>query len=204
MLMEHLESIAWQRGILWLALQVDHGNRPAQQLYEQLGYQTYHPHYMSRTGETTFPRTETSGLVVEPLSHYPGRQLFRRYHHTEVQAGDLWAAPIVNDYEMVAKSGGSFWRCLLHGREVGCAWITMGRQRLQLRLACQPDYWGHVTTGGLVKRLLDERGHSPAEIELYFASSAHHQLADPLLTTLGFEPRVQWRMLMFKAIEGAT
>jgi phosphoglycolate phosphatase-like HAD superfamily hydrolase len=61
-----------------------------------------------------------------------------------------------------------------------------------------------VTTGGLVKRLLDEGRRTSAEIELYLASSAHHRAAEPLLTSLGFETRSQWRMLMFKPIEEAT
>ena len=48
LLMAHLESVARQNGHLWLALQVDDGNKPAQQLYKELGYQTYHPHFMRR------------------------------------------------------------------------------------------------------------------------------------------------------------
>jgi len=203
-LMEHLESVARQRDHLWLALQVDDGNEPAQQLYKELGYRTYHPHFMRRAGGTSLFRAVTTGLAVESLSRYQGGQLFRRYHNTEVQTGDLWAAPILNDYETAARSGGRFWRCSLNGREIGCAWISGRDRNLQLRLACQPDYWGHVTTGGLVKRLLDEGRRTPAEIELYLASSAHHRAAEPLLTSLGFESRSQWRMLMFKSIEEAT
>ncbi len=201
LLMAHLESVARQNDHLWLALQVDDGNKPAQQLYKELGYQTYHPHFMRRAGGTVPFRGVTTDLAVESLSSYRGGQLFRRYRNTEVQTGDLWAAPILNDYETTARSGGRFWRCLLHGREIGCAWITGGRRRLQLRLACQPDYWGHLTTGGLIKCLLDERDQTSTVIEVYLASSAHHRAAEPLLTALGFESRSQWRMLMFKAIE---
>lgn len=200
-LMKHLERIAWQNGRMWMALQVDDGNRPAQQLYKQLGYQTYHPHFMRQETRVSLFEAVGTGISVKSLSSNQGGQLYRRYHRTEVQAGDIWAAPILNDYEMAAGDSGSYWRCFLFGREIGCAWISGGRRRLQLRLACQPDYWGHETTAGLMKCLLDEMGQLARPVDVYLASSAHHRAAEPILSPFGFKPRSQWRMLMFKAIE---
>ncbi len=201
LLMENMESVARQNGHLWMALQVDDGNIPAQKLYKELGYQTYHPHFMRLAAGTSLSRAVSSGLAVELLPAYQGGQLFRRYYNTEVQTGDLWAVPILNDFETAARTGGNYWRCILFDREIGCAWISAKNQCLQLRLACQPDYWGHVTTGGLIKSLLEEWDKTSTEIEVYLASSAHHRAAEPLLTSVGFESRLQWRMLMFKAIE---
>ncbi len=201
LLMEKLERISKEDGYRWMALQVDDGNKPAQRLYQGLGYKAYHPDYLHRYGDFTRYQDVTDRLVVESMPLYQGELLFHRYFKTEVVSGDSWAAPVLEDYDTIPRSRRQFWRCLLHGREIGCAMLSEKYQRLQIRLVCQPDYWGDTSTAQLVKLLVETYGGDPLEIDVYLGSNAHHRAATPILTKLGFQPRTLWRMMMFKALE---
>ncbi len=199
-LMVELERISNEKGYQWMALQVDDGNKPAQRLYQGLGYKAYHPHYLHRYGGLTRYQDATDRLVVESMPQYQGERLFHRYFRTEVMSGDPWAAPVLEDYETIPRSRRQFWRCLLHGREIGSAMLSEKYERLQIRLVCQPDYWGDTSTAQLVKLLVKNHGGDPLEIDVYLGSNAHHRAATPILASLGFQPRTMWRMLMFKAL----
>lgn len=199
MLMEELERISQGKGYQWMALQVDDGNQPAQRLYQGLGYKAYHPHYLHKYGDLSRIQNGTNRLVVKPMPQYQGEQLFHRYYRTEVISGDPWFAQVLEDYNTIPRSRRQFWRCVLHDREIGCAMLSERYQRLQIRLVCQPDYWGDDSTAQLVKLLVESIGGSPLEIDVYLGSNAHHQAATQILARLGFQPRTRWRMLMFKA-----
>lgn len=199
-LMNHLESETMAQGRTWMALQVDNGNRPAQQLYERLGYRPYHPHFLRFEGSVSIPDVATTGLVIEPLAFFRGRRLFSRYSNIEQQAGDLWATPALDDFDLRPSSGGSYWRCRLNDDEIGCARVTGTNGRLRIDLPCKPAYWGHMTTGDLIELLLDAVRTASTSVDVYLGSGGHHEAAARQLNDLGFETRTVRRILMLKPL----
>jgi GNAT superfamily N-acetyltransferase len=200
MLMKHLEKVTLVRGRRWMGLQVDNNNMPAERLYLKLGYRAYHPRFLYLNGATPLQKTLATGLTVEPLMAYQGRRLYRQYLQTEQRRGDAWASPVLGEYDQYPLGGGEFWRCRLHQDEIGCAWKPSSTRRQTIRLALRPAYWGHITTGGLVKLLAERLPVSTAGMNLYLGSNDHQEAAAPLLQSIGFEVRRQPRILMLKAL----
>jgi len=199
-LMEHLELVAARNGRTWMALQVDDGNWPAQHLYDRIGYRPYHPLFLRLESGMDVGYAITEGVTIQPLRRLQGRTLFNRYMNIERKLGDLWAAPILIDYDLLPSSGGSFWRCLLNGEEIGCARLATASNRLQVRLMCKPEYWDHITVGGLVKLLAAEIRTRHGAVDVFLGSSGHHEAAEIHLTGLGFRSRIQQRILMLKPL----
>lgn len=201
-LMNYLESIVKDSGRLWMALQVDDGNQPAQRLYEQIGYRAFQPYFLYRHGSVSIQHVVTTGISAESTPIYRGRGLYNRYWNLEQQAGDLWALPVIDDYDVKPSVAGTYFRCLLNGDEIGCARLTGSSSRPWIGLAFKPSYWGHITTGGLIKILLDEMRAVPESVEVHLASSAHYEAAARRLNDLGFQSRTARRLLMLKSLGG--
>ncbi len=199
-LMEYLETVAKSHGRNWMALQVDDGNQPAQRLYEKLDYRPYQPKFLRRDSSWPFRRSAEIGVSVQRLSRRRGRRLFAHYTNIERQTGDLWAAPVLDDYDLGSLDGNSFWQCFLKGEEIGSATLVVDSGRLQIKLACQPTYWGHPTSARLIQMLEAQFGSKPQTLDVFLASSAHFEAASPLLSEIGFHPRSQQRILMIKAL----
>ena len=199
-LMAITERIAQKHGRAWMALYVDDGNGPARSMYEKLDYKPYHPDYYIWNGKRPIHRTTTTGLTLQRLKRYRGRQLFAHYLALERRSGDQWAAEVLDDYTSLATFDGAFFRCSLHGEEIGCASVKRGSKRLQIRLTGDSDYWGHITLPGLI-RLLAETISTPVnQVEVYLMSSAHHKAAWPRLVNLNFRQASQRRILMLKPL----
>lgn len=200
-LVTYLEGVIIQNGQAWAALQVDRGNEPAEQLYAQLGYQAYHPHFLRREGSPVISRAATAGVLIKPMGQQPGRLLYRRYQDIERQHGDFWAAAVVDEYDPYIGQQGAFWRCYLYEREIGCAQVLERDDRPLIRLALDPDYWGHLATGGLVKELAASLPGGSTRVDLLLESSAHHRAAAPVLNGLGFREHFRSRTLMIKPLD---
>lgn len=199
-LMKYLETEAKRYGKSWMALQVDNGNQPAQRLYENIGYRAFQPCFLYRQGSGPIHNIVTTGLSVESLPVYRGRGLYNRYWNIEQQAGDLWALPVIDDYDIKPSMAGSYFRCLFNGDEIGCARLSGSSSRPWVGLALKPAYWGHITTGGLIKLLLDEMRAVPESIEVHLGSSSHHEAAARQLNGLDFQSRTVRRLLMLKSL----
>lgn len=201
-LMEHLESVTRERGLPWMGLQVDEGNRPAQELYRSLGYRPFNPHYLYHDqGPLSIPRA-APGILLEPLTRGQGRRLYRRFARVERKAGDAWAANVVeNDFDEGPPSGGHTWRGLLNQQEVGCLWLDHGRQGPIATLLLQPHYWGQtMLTFGLLRQLLKQLDAAPPRFSLHFGSSGHYRAALPIFRELNFRIRSRPRILMLKQL----
>lgn len=201
-LMKYLETVTKGSGRSWMALQVDNGNQPAQRLYEQSGYKAFQPYFLYRQGSVPIRHLVTTGLSAESIPIYRGRGLYNRYWNLEQQAGDLWALPVIDDYDVKPSVAGSYFRCLSNGDEIGCARLSGSFSRPWIGLALKPAYWGHITTGGLIKLLLDDMRAAPVSIELHLGSSAHYEAAARQLNGLGFQSRTVRRLLMLKSLGG--
>lgn len=199
-LVTYLEGIIVQNGHGWAALQVDRGNEPAEQLYRQLGYRAYHPHFLRREGRSVVSRAATAGVSVQLMGQRPGQLLYRSYQDIERQNGDFWAAAVVDEYDPYIGQRGVFWRCCLYEREIGCAQVIERNGRPLIRLALAPEYWGHLATGGVTKELVESLPGGSSYIDLLLESSAHHRAATPILNGLGFHERFRSRTLMIKPL----
>jgi GNAT superfamily N-acetyltransferase len=199
-LMAHLETVTQASGRPWRALQVDKDNPPAQNLYQQLGYRPYHPHFRRRRGYSHSAQPVAPGIAIEALN-WNGRRLFDQYTERERHAGDKWASRVVSlDYPTWSPTNGRYWRCLLNGQEIGCAWLGEPESNPVISLTLRPDRWGHATTPGLIT-LLAAKIHPPANtLDLYLGSSTHHAALAPLLQPFGFAQECQQRILMLKLI----
>lgn len=201
-LMEHVESVTRRQGLSWMGLQVDEGNRPAQELYDSLGYRPFHPHYVyHEQGPLAIPRA-APGIVLEPLTRGQGRRLFRRLVRVEREAGDTWAARVVEaDFDEGPPSGGKTWRCLWKQQEVGCLWQDHGSQGPVATLLLQPQHWGQtMLTLGLLRQLLHKLPAPPSRLSLHFGSSGHYRAALPIFRELNFRTRRRPRILMLKQL----
>jgi GNAT superfamily N-acetyltransferase len=201
-LMKYLEFVAKGSGRSWMALQVDRENQPAQRLYEQIGYRAYQPYFLYRLGPVPAQKVVATGLSVESIPIYRGRGLYSHYWNIEQQAGDLWAWPVVDDYDVKPSVAGSYFGCYLNGDEIGCARLSGTLSRPWVGLALKPAYWGHSTTGGTIKLLLNAMGAIPESIEVHLSSSAHYEAAARQLSDLGFQSRTVRRLLMLKPLDG--
>jgi len=201
-LMEHLESVTRRRGLSWLGLQVDQGNRPAQELYRSLGYRPFNSRYVyHEQGPLSIPRA-APGIILETLTRGQGRRLYRRYARVEREAGDAWAAQVVEaDFDEGPPSGGHAWRCLLNQQEVGCLWLNHGRQGPVATLLLQPHHWGQtMLTFGLMRQLLKQLDAAPSRLGLHFGSSGHYRAALPIFRELSFRSHSRPRILMLKEL----
>ena len=201
-LMEHLEGVTRERGLSWMGLQVDEGNRPAQELYRSLGYRPFHPNYLyHEQGPLTVP-SAAPGIVLEPLTRGGGRRLYRRYARLEREAGDTWAAPVVEaDFDEGPPSGGRFWRCRWNQQGVGCLWLDHGRQGPAATLLLQPQHWGQtMLTFGLLRQILKHVDGAPRHFSLHVGSSSHYRAALPIFRELNFRSRRRPRILMLKQL----
>jgi ribosomal protein S18 acetylase RimI-like enzyme len=199
-LMVHLEQTIKGRNRGWAVLQVDLGNDPAERMYRQLGYRPFHPHFLRRETSPPMSRAITGGITVQRLGRRSGYSRFKRYLNLERGQGELWALPVIDEYDSWPGRRGAFWRCLLYDREIGCAQVIEQDSRSLIRLTLEPDYWGYVATGGLVKELVDNLTVRPPYVDLFLESSAHHQAAIPVLRALGFRERSRSRLLMLKPL----
>lgn len=199
-LVSHLERVIVENGKEWAALHVDRGNNPAEQLYRQLGYRAYHPHFLRREGQPPIRRAATAGIALQRMGQHPGRTLYRRYQNIERQKGDYWAAAVVGEYDSDSEGPSVFWRCRLYEREIGCAQVAERGKRPLIRLTLDPEYWGHLATGGVAKELVDSLTNQASYVDLLLESSAHHRAAMPVLNGLGFHERFRSRTLMLKAL----
>jgi hypothetical protein len=139
--------------------------------------------------------------ALTPLATYQGRRLYQKYQAEELRLGDSWAAGTVVEYDLIPPNA-RFGQCLVQGQEIGCAWLVLvsGGRHAVVSLALRPDFWGHFSTVSLLHLLLSETGGMPQQLDVYLASSEHYQQARPLLAGLGFQPALQPRMLMLKAL----
>lgn len=199
-LMTHLESLAKAQGRPLMALQVEDSNLPAKRLYQELGYRSYHPHFLRYEGPGEV-RAAESAVALEPLNRSWGPRFFSRYQTMERREGDGWAAKALADYREHDALSGKFWRCLLKGEEAGAAWQEQTNGRVSLTLALKPEFWGHIGESGLVKQLMDKSAGDRSHVDLFLSSSTHHKAAVPMFTRLGFKEMVQPRLLMIKVIE---
>ena len=201
-LMEHVESVTRRQGLPWIGLQVDEGNQPAQELYRRLGYRPYNPTFLfHEQGPLSLP-SAAPGITLEPLTKGRGRRLYRRFMRIERQAGDEWAASVVEaDFEEGPPSGGYFWRCLLNQQEIGCLWLDDGRRGQTATLLLRPHHWGQtMLTYGLLHHLLKHAGAPPGPLGLHFGSSSHFRAARPIFRELNFHERRRPRILMLKEL----
>jgi ribosomal protein S18 acetylase RimI-like enzyme len=199
-LMALTERVAQKHQRAWMALYVDDGNLPARRMYERLGYRAYHPHYFVWEGNRPIHKAIPTGLTLQPLRRYQGRQLFARYLDLERQSGDQWTAKVLDDYTTWTTIDGDFYRCSLYGDEFGCASVAGNNKQLQIKLATDSNYWGHITLAGLIKLLAETKNMTGGRAEVYLMSSAHHQAALPGLVNLNFRQASQRRILMLKSL----
>lgn len=201
LLMKTIERYARKNGRRWLALHVDNGNKPAQSLYNRLGYREYHPGYLRWDSSWPIQKAMTAGITVRPLNRYQGRSLFERYLKVEQETGDPWAAPVLADYIYLPPFGGTYWGCELRDEEVGCAFTTIEDNCLQILLACRPSYWGNITSSGLIRKLSQNNHHNAKRVDVYLMSTDHQQAVQKILTDLGYEVAIRPRILMLRNLD---
>lgn len=202
-LMNHLEMVTYSHGRSLAALQVEDNNLPAKNLYRDLGYQPFHPHFLRYDLPWNSLQAVESAVSLEVLNRSWGRRFFQRYQKIERREGDNWAYKAVEDYqENEVREGGKYWRCLLNGQEAGAASLEKTKAGISLTLALKPEFWGHVGTSGLVKQLINGAPASSRQsVDLFFSSSEHHKAAVSMFNGLGFKEMVQARLLMVKEVQ---
>ncbi len=204
-LMKHLESVTLTSNRRWVALQVDDGNAPAQRLYEELGYRQYHPHFLRSEAPLVGKKLSNTDISLQRLSHFQGRQLYRRYQKIERQAGDAWAAKVVGEYDFERLRGGTFWRCSIEEREVGCIWQVAVRERslrsgVAFKIVLAQDAWGVLPIEDTLRQMVRQSGQNPTRIDVYLGSSTHHRVAAPDMVSAGYAIYTQPRILMLKSL----
>lgn len=201
-LMNHLETVTRSEGRGLMALQVENSNLPAKNLYLDLGYQPFHPHFLRYDVSWELRQAVESAVSLESLNRSWGHRFFRRFQKIDQRAGDAWAYQAVEDYrENEPQSGDRYWRCLLNGEEAGAAMEQKTKSGISLTLALRPDFWGNVGAGGLVKKIVTQSSQDRPHVDLYFSSSSHHKAAVSMFLVLGFKEMIQPRLLMVKEVQ---
>jgi ribosomal protein S18 acetylase RimI-like enzyme len=203
-LMNHLESITVSHNRYLMALQVEDNNLPAKNLYHDLGYRPFHPHFLRYDVSWELRQAVESAVAIEPLNQSWGGRFFGRYQKIDRREGDAWAHKAVEDYqENEMANGGKYWRCLLNGEEAGAACRQKTKGGYSLKLALKPEFWGHAGESGLVKKLFDSLPQDRPRTDLFFSSSSHHKAAAAMFKGLGFKEMAQPRLLMVKVIQSS-
>jgi GNAT superfamily N-acetyltransferase len=204
-LMNHLEAVTLTHNRRWVALQVDAGNAPAQRLYEELGYRQYHPHFLRSESLPAGNKLSSGEISLQRLSHFQGRQIYRRFQKVERLAGDAWAAQVVREYDFERLRSGTFWRCLNKEREVGCIWQVAVREGtvrsgVAFKIVLAQDTWGVLGVADVLREMVRQSNQHTTRIDVYLGSSTHHRVAAPELVSAGFTICTQPRILMLKSI----
>jgi GNAT superfamily N-acetyltransferase len=206
-LMHYLQQKIDQAGRPWVALHVDRDNLPAQSLYQHLGYRPYHPYFLRAPAVTPARRAARERALVE-LPRRIGSQRFRAYVQQEREAGDPWAAAVVQtDYGDTLPSGGDFWSVQHEGREVGALWLAETSHTCQAMLALEPIWWDRTELYERLSRdvvAAGSDGNEARAIELYLGSSAHHEATLAYWRQHGFVARRRARILMLKPLAAET
>jgi ribosomal protein S18 acetylase RimI-like enzyme len=201
-LMMHLESVTLSEGRSLMALQVENSNLPAKNLYLDLGYRPFHPHFLRYDVSWELRQAVESAVSLESLNKSWGRRFFNRFQKVDQREGDAWAYKAVEDYQQnEPASGDKYWRCLLNGEEAGAAMQKKTKGGISLTLALKPEFWGNVGTGGLVKKLVTQLSQDRPRVDLFFCSSSHHKAAASMFLVLGFKEMTQPRLLMVKEVQ---
>jgi ribosomal protein S18 acetylase RimI-like enzyme len=201
-LMQHLELQIWQSGRRWVGLHVDRDNMPAQRLYQHLDYQPYHPYFLRSPGATT-PWLGAGELPFEPLPRRTGSHRFRAFQRREREAGDAWAAAVVEaDFGNSVPSGGRFWSVQEKGNEIASLWLGDAGGVRQAILALDPTYWDREDIRERIySGILAADGNAAGALEVYLGSSAHYEAALAHWRALGFVARRRARILMLKQLQ---
>ncbi len=199
-LMGYLEQQIRESGKRWVALHVDRDNMPAQQLYQQLGYQPYHPYFLLAPGATSVARGGPPPFAALPRRE--GSARFRALLRREREAGDPQVAAVVEtDYGNSTPSGGRFWSVRDEDREIGVLWLAETDATRQAMLALEPVYWDRADTRQhIYDGLLRMDGAAAGTLELYLGSSTHYEATLSHWRELGFVARRRPRILMIKAL----
>lgn len=191
----------------WVALHVDRDNAPAQALYQQLGYRPYHPYFLHMAGVTPL-RNAGHDRVLAALPRRTGSERFRAFLRREREAGDPWAAAVVQaDYSDTVPSGGRFWSVRYEGQEAGSLWRADVGNTRQVMLALDPVWWDRTELYEALFQDIVANGPGEGEaraIEIYLGSSAHHEATLAYWRGHGFVARRRARILMLKALDAET
>lgn len=199
-LMEYLEMVAHENNRSWMALQVDNGNIPAQNLYKKLGYIAYHPRYFEGIPEPDAEEQPADRVSIEHLSHHEGSKVFYRYLAQEYRTGDAWVSEIISDFGSLTLIGGEYFRCILDNQEIGCASLAARRDDIKIQLTLDPGSWGRPRTLKLISRISETLGRGGKSLNVYLGSSLHHQEAARAFEEAGFRSRMESRLLMLKRL----
>lgn len=196
-LMEFLELQIVQAEAEWAALQVDRDNLPAVRLYEGRDYRPVFSQYW--VGNLPVA-TIAPGVSIESLAAPSGRHQFRHYSRQEIEAGESWAAEVLKREFLEIPEGGHYFRCLLYGREVGCAWLGRYEHGPSVHMALMPRYWGQTNPLLPLLRLVLEQAESRQHVRVTLSSSGHHAQARPVMQALNFRELTRDRLLMLKSL----
>jgi ribosomal protein S18 acetylase RimI-like enzyme len=199
-LMEHVETVAYQHSRRWMALQVDDGNEPAQNLYANLGYRPYHPNYFAGEAVDLRSQEEIDEVEIEHLTRYRGSRMFAQYLELERSAGDSWASEIIDECMPGAPGDGTYWRCLSGSKEIGCLRASHAADILKVHLVLKPENWDDGNAAKLTQNVHDFIQQSPALIEIHLGCSLHHEEAGSRMKDLGFHSQARPRILMLKRL----
>lgn len=199
-LMRHLEAVCQQEGRRWLALQVDARNLSARSMYENLGFQAFHPFHLRWEGGGSLESSNRGQVRLRSLPGHQGATLYRQLRDME-RSADRWPSTLAEEYDPGETWNGTFYRCLFDGDERGCAWLKRRRGHPIVKLALDPELWGKVQHVELVREILwTTRVSSYSSLDLQVASNTHYKKVAPALMEMGFRERTMSRLLMVKEL----
>lgn len=201
-LMEHVEREVRRLGRRWVGLHLDDGNRPAQRLYESLGYRHYHHRLLRCTNPGLLPITQSSDVVAARMNRIEGQRLWQQYADLARREGDAWAARLIReDFDEGPPQSGEFWQCRVQDEEAGSIWVGGSITAPIVRFVLRREYWSdEAVLFSLLGSVIQLPTAAINSLDLHFGSSEHHDAIVPHLHKYSVVPVNRPRILMLKEL----
>ena len=200
LLMNRLEEMVLENDRHWISLQVDNSNKPAQALYEKLGYRAHHPRFFGGLTNYSNLMQIAGGVELERISPYHGSQLFAQHLELERQEGEMCPSTIINDLIPTSPKPGEYYRCMVDGETVGCLQQVLRLNGIRLELVLSPEQWGDWLSPNTLRMVIPDSLNVQHFVEINLGSSAHHRALRPRFSEIGLGERTASRFVMVKRI----
>ncbi len=185
----------------WLAATVPLKELSEAHPYEDYGFRRGHWRILRSKGKMQEWPESSNAIRLRPLFGPAARRAYCHFTELDLASGEegdfaSWTAFLFNVLHQRPK--GKHWLILKEGQPVGYLCQCGKGSHPHFYLASGPGWWGDPLIAGVFALVCKTPLENLTGIEVRFASSGHHEVAQSLLEPLGFAEHPAASICMFK------